>query len=161
ITEKLVNLQNENARLSERIMTLEKDGERQSSVSAHVRLSKTTPISGTERVMYDLEISNIGGAYDFQNGQFIAPVAGVYMFRVTLCLFANKQWMDLNIVKNDHVIGRVFSVDNQYHTCGSEALSIHFDAGDKIWVQRAAGTSLSLNQDHGWNSFTAILIHAD
>ncbi|XP_045198323.2 complement C1q-like protein 4 [Mercenaria mercenaria] len=161
ILEKLILLETEHVKLRERIENLEKQRKSPSKVSVHVRLSKATPLSGTERVKYDMEISNIGGAYDSKNGHFTAPVPGIYLIHVQLCLGSSGQWMDLNIVKDGAVVGRVFSGDHSYHSCGSEALNIHLKKGDNIWIVRETGKSTSLNQDHGWNSFKALLVLED
>ncbi|XP_045198873.2 complement C1q-like protein 4 [Mercenaria mercenaria] len=162
LIEKMINLQNENTKLSERLTALQLLLEgRQTAVSAHVRLSGNTPLSGSARVMYDVEISNIGEAYKFNSGQFTAPFGGVYLLHVTACLGSGGRWMTLNIMDNDKVIGRVFVGDSAYHTCGSETLSLHLDSGDNVWVERVAGSATWLNEDHGWNSFTATLLYAD
>jgi hypothetical protein len=159
--EQVVDLQKENVRLSERLSELEQSPSKKLAVSTHVRLSGSLPLAGTAKVMYDVEITNIGHAFNFQAGKFIAPVSGVYMFHVTACVGNGGQWMDLNIMDNDKVIGRVFAGDSQYCACGSEALSVHLKTGDSVWVQRTAGTSVTLNQDRGWNSFTAVLLDTD
>lgn len=159
--EKLNALQNANDQVALRTETLEENLMKRQAVAVHVRLSGHIPLVGTARVMYDVEITNIGNAYNFQKGEFTATVSGTYMISVTACLGPGGQWMDLNIIENDKVIGRVFSGDDAYHSCGSEALSIRLDEGDTVWVQRFAGSASTLNQEHGWNSFTAILIKAD
>lgn len=161
VVEKLINLRIELAKLDDRITDIELAEKKQPVVSTHVRLSGTTSLSGTERVMYDVEVSNIHEAYDFQTGQFTVPVAGVYLIHVNACLNNGGNWMDLNIVRDGSVIERVFVGDSSYHACGSKAMSIRFEVGDKIWVERVAGISANLNEDHGWNSFTATLVHSD
>ena len=161
LLEKLITLETEYVKLQKRIEDLEKQREGPIKVSAHVGLSKTTPISGRERVKYDVKILNIGGAYDLKNGLFTAPVPGLYLIHVQVCLGTSGQWIDLNIVKDGSVVGRAFSGDHNYHSCGTETLNIHLQQGDAVWVERTAGTATSLNQDHGWNSFKVILIHED
>lgn len=161
ILEKLIKLEAESSTQLERIKQFEKQQKKPTVVSAHVRLSKTTTVSGNERVKYDVEISNIGGSYDLKNGQFTAPVPGLYLIHVQLCLGTSGHWMDLNIVKEGAVIGRVFSGDHAYHSCGSELLNVHLNQGDTVWVVREAGLATSLNQDHGWNSFKAVLLLED
>lgn len=158
VIEKLIALDATNANLLKRIEQLEVQQKKPLVVSAHVRLSKTTILKNTDRVKYDVEISNIGGAYDLKNGHFTALVSGIYLIQVQLCLGDSEQWMDLNIIKDGAVIGRVFSGDKTFHSCGSEILNVHLKQGDKVWVVREAGPSTSLNQDHGWNSFKAVLL---
>jgi hypothetical protein len=161
LLEKLITLETEYAKLQQRIADLEKTRKNTTNVSVHVRLAKTTLLRGTERVKYDVEIYNTGGAYDLKNGLFEAPVPGLYLIHVQVCLGVSNQWIDLNIVKDGAVVGRVFSGDHNYHSCGSEALNLHLQQDDTVWVAREAGTATSLNQDHGWNSFKAILIQED
>ena len=108
--------------------------------------------------MYDVVISNIGKAYNLEKGQFVTPVAGIYMVIVQVCLGQSSQWIDLDIIKDGAIIGRVFSGDNIYHSCGSEAVSLYMDKGSEMSVVRVAGSATILNKDHGWNSFTAVLV---
>lgn len=161
ILEKLIKLESENAKQLERIVELEKQHKKSPVISVHVGLSKTTALSGNQRVKYDVEISNIGGAYDLNNGQFTATVSGLYLIQVQLCLGTGGDWMDLNILKDGAVIGRVFSGDSAYHSCGSELSNIHLKQGEQVWLVREAGKATSLNQDHGWNSFKAVLLQED
>ncbi|XP_045198325.2 complement C1q-like protein 4 [Mercenaria mercenaria] len=159
VIEKLISLQNENARLEERIKKLEQN--KHTAVSAYVRLSKTIPLGNSERVMYDIAVTNVGDAYDFQKGQFTAPVSGIYLVHLSACLGNGGQWMNLNIVHDGAVIGKLRSGDSAYVTCTSNSISIHLNVEDNVWIERDDGSSTGLNEDHGWNSFTASLIHAD
>ena len=162
LIEKLVTLQTENAKLVKRMSALEKRwNDRKKVVSAYIRLSDNTRVTGSMRVMYDLEMSNIGGGFNFELGQFTAPVSGIYLVHVTACLINGGRWIDLNVVEDDKVIGRVFAGDTVGHACGSETLSVHLKSNANIWVERTAGSATWLNEDHGWNTFTVTLLHAD
>ncbi|XP_053390137.1 complement C1q tumor necrosis factor-related protein 4-like [Mercenaria mercenaria] len=145
--------------LMDRISKLE--AQQRPAVSAYVRLSETTTLGTSGRVKYNIEITNIGGAYNFEASQFIVPVPGIYIVDVTACV-ANSEAMNINIIKDGLKIGVVRSGSPDYVDCSSASLSIHLDAGDNIWAERGEPSySHSLFEGRGWNSFAATLIHAD
>ena len=160
LMQKLVKLEQENEHLKERLVKLEQRG-KPISVAVKVRLSSNQDLAKHNRVLYDIVISNVGNAYDLEQGQFVAPVSGIYMISVQACLGQTNQWMDLDIIRDGAIIGRVFSGDHIYHSCGAEGISLHLDKGSKIWTVRVAGAATILNQDHGWNSFSAVLVQQD
>lgn len=159
IMERLLKLEAENANLKERVKQLEVS--RDAKVAFKVRLSATKTIPNANRVMYDLAMWNIGKAFDLQKSEFLVPVSGIYFLYVKACLGYSSKWLDLDIFKDGEMVGRVFSGDKSYHSCGSEGVSIHLDKGDKIWVSWVAGSTRDLNQDHGWNVFTGVLVMTD
>jgi len=157
LLERLIILEQESASLRQRIETLE----RQTSpvkVITEARLSKNYDIGANSRVMFDVEVSNVGGGFDFSRGEFTAPVNGTYLVFVQACLGFSNMWLDLNIVKDGAVVGRVFSGDDAYHSCGSETVVMELHSGNKLWVAKVAGPATVLNEDHGRNSFTVVLI---
>lgn len=159
LTERLLKLEQDNENLKDRISQLEAN--KTARVSVMARLLGNQNLGSNSRVRYDGEMWNIGKAYNFDDGEFVTPVSGIYLVAVTSCLSSGGQWMDLDIIKDGAIVGRVFSGDHSYHSCGSETISIHLEQGNKVWVNRVAGTATVLNQDHGWNTFTAVLIVAD
>jgi hypothetical protein len=158
IIESQINMKNEIARLSERLAAIEQKV-KQPTIATHVRLSQTTPLTGNQRVMYDVLVTNEGDGYDVESGQFTTYVPGLYLIHVTACML--RSWVDLNIVKDFTVFGRVFAGDGVYHNCGSEAITVRLREREKVWVERIEGSGTTLNQDHGWNSFTVTLLSAD
>ncbi|KAL4233292.1 positive regulation of adiponectin secretion [Mactra antiquata] len=159
LMERLIQLENENTQLAKRLTALETaQSKTKSRVSAHLRLSKTTHLANTDRVMYDIEVSNIGGAYSLNEGLFDTPISGIYLIHVNTCLNIGGKWIDLDIIKDGGIIGRVFSGDSAYHSCGSMLLSVYLNTHEKVWINRVAGSATNLNQDHGWNTLTIVLI---
>jgi len=156
LLEKLIILEQESASLRQRIETLERTAS-PAKVITEARLSKNHDIGANSRVMFDVEVSNVGGGFDFSRGQFTAPVNGTYLVFVQACL-GQAMWMDLNIVKDGAVVGRVFSGDDAYHSCGSETVVMELHSGNKLWVAKVAGPATVLNEEHGRNSFTVVLL---
>jgi len=157
VMEHLLKLEQENLELKDRIQQLEVN--QSARVAVKVRLLANQDVSSS-RVRYNVEMWNIGNAYDLDNAEFVTPISGIYFIVVQACLKSGGQWIDLDVIKDGATIGRVFSGDQAYYSCGSEATSIHLNKGDKIWVTKVAGSASILNQDHGWNTFTAVLVMA-
>ena len=160
VMERLVNLEQENTDLRDRVRQLEVN--KSARVAVKVRLLANQDVTSNSRVRYNVEMWNIGDAYDLDNAEFVTPFSGIYSIVTQVCLgYADAPWIDLDVIKDGATIGRVFSGNKVYHSCGSEATSIHLNKGDKIWVNKVAGTGTILNEDHGWNTFTAVLVLAD
>ena len=157
LLERLIILEQESASLRQRIETLERTTS-PVKVTTEARLSKNHAIGANSRVMYDVEVSNVGGGFDFALGEFTAPVNGTYLVFVQACLAGSNMWLDLDIVKDGAVVGRVFSGDDAYHSCGSETVVMELLSGNKLWVAKVAGPATVLNEEHGRNSFTAVLL---
>ena len=157
LLERLIILEQESASLRQRIETLERTTS-PVKVTTEARLSKNHAIGANSRVMYDVEVSNVGGGFDFARGEFTAPVNGTYLVFVQACLGFSNMWLDLDIVKDGAVVGRVFSGDDAYHSCGSETVVMELHSGNKLWVAKVAGPATVLNEEHGRNSFTAVLL---
>jgi hypothetical protein len=132
--EKLTYLENENSKLMDRISQLEQ--QMRPVVSVYVRLSKSVNVKLHERVMYDMEITNIGGAFNFKTGQLTAPVSGVYFISVSACLF-HAQYSNLDIIKDGLKIGVVRSGDLEWVDCSSGNVIFDIDRLtfpiDKLW----------------------------
>jgi len=108
-------------------------------------------------VLDDYEISNIVGAFDLENGVFMAPVDGTYYVFLQGCVASNA-WMTLAIMKDGAAIGKLLVGDADYHSCSSHSLVTELASGDKMWVVRVEGPTTVLNEDYAWNIFTAVLI---
>jgi len=157
LLEKLVILEQESAGLKQRIEQLEKTSS-PAKVIAEAWLSKDIDVGSNPRIMYDVEVSNVGGGFDFDNGEFTAPVNGTYLVFVQMCV-PSATWMNLDLFKNGAVVGRVFSGDDAYHSCGSSAMVLELTSGNKLWVARESGSATVLSDGgHGKNAFTAVLI---
>jgi len=156
LLEKLIILEQESASLRQRMETLERTAS-PAKVITEARLSKNQDIGANSRVMFDVEVSNVGGGFDFARGEFTAPVNGTYLMFVQTCL-GGSTFLDLNIVKDGAVVGRVFSGDDAYHSCGSETVVMELHSGNKLWIVKVAGPATVLNEEHGRNSLTVVLI---
>ena len=144
------------AHLEERIEQMERTTP-STKVIAQVRLSRDLNVALNSRVLYDIEVSNIGRAFDMERGEFTAPVNGTYFVFLQACVISNV-WMSLSIMKNDAEIGRLLVGDVDYHTCSSHSLVAELASGDKVWVAKVGGAA-SLSETNAWNTFTVVFDH--
>ena len=154
-TQRLADLGQESASLRQRIDQMERTTS--TKVITQVRLSRTSNVDLNARVLYDLEVSNIGGAFDLEHGEFTAPVDGTYYVFLQACV-SFTTYMDLAIMKDGAVIGKLLSGDVDYNSCSSHSLVTELATGDKMWVVRVGGNTAVLSELHAWNTFTAVLI---
>lgn len=157
IMESLINLKNENERLSRKIESLESIQQKPPIILSHVRLSKSTVLSGNQRVMYDVLVSNIGKAWDLDKSQFTAPIPGLYQIHLTACMGSGGPWADFDIIKDGVVMSRILVGDDSYHSCASDTAFLLLEADDNVWVERSAGHG-NPNEEHGWNTFAVTLL---
>jgi hypothetical protein len=91
---------------------------------------------------------------------FTAPVAGLYMFTLQLCI-ANEQYIYFEIVVDGEPILRSFGVDDfdKYNTGDSFSTAAILEAGSKVWVKKFGGTKkcICTVTDH-WNMFHGFLV---
>jgi len=156
LLEKLVILEQGSAGLKQRIEQLEKTSS-VAKVIAEARLSKDIDVGSNPRVMYDVEVSNVGGGFDFDNGEFTAPVNGTYFVFVQMCV-PSATWMNLDLFKDGAVVGRVFSGDDAYRSCGSSSMVLELTSGNKLWLARDRGNTVLADGGHGKNAFTTVFI---
>ncbi|XP_060552777.1 complement C1q-like protein 4 [Ruditapes philippinarum] len=122
-------------------------------------VKNTSPSSG-EVIIFQTVLTNIGSAYDHQSGMFTAPVAGLYIFTLQLCI-ADEQYIYFEIVVDDEPILKSVGVDdyNKWSTGDSFSTAAILEAGAKVWVKYHSGSKkcICTNTDH-WNMFHGFLV---
>jgi hypothetical protein len=163
IAEKFAKLEAENENLRETLANLEQRLEKSAPIAVYARLSTNRKPADKERIIYDAIITNKGKAYDAIKGQFTAPVSGIYVTSVMVCLgYASGQYMNVGIIKNGDILVKVRAGDAQYFACSSSQITVELETGDIVWAQREEGAShAELNNSQGWNTFTVTLINAN
>ncbi|VDN96697.1 unnamed protein product [Rodentolepis nana] len=78
-------------------------------------------------------ITNVGGAYDQHNGQFCAPIDGVYSFIVAISAQGNKQ-AAVRLMHNENHIFDVWSDSRPWSTATNHAIVI-MKKSDCVWLQ--------------------------
>jgi hypothetical protein len=108
-------------------------------------------------------VTNIGNRYHAHAGLFIASVAGVYVFHVTVFPL-DDQRAAFEIMRDGHMICEVYT---RNISGGGESLSgsscmatTHLAPGDEVWVQNKyhdGGDAANARE----NTFSGFLLQAD
>ncbi|XP_062604387.1 complement C1q-like protein 2, partial [Saccostrea cucullata] len=90
-------------------------------------------------VKFGLVITNIGGGYNNNTGQFTAPVKGVYFFDWTMVV-DNGDMFFTELVKNGNIVGYNHCAARRHSfekSCTATA-RIELQMGDKVWVRTSS-----------------------
>ncbi|XP_052813340.1 multimerin-1-like [Mya arenaria] len=107
-------------------------------VAFHAYMSATKCIGSHEVFIFDVEMTDLGGAYNNRDGIFDVPVAGIYVFTFTIYSdYSHEVRAELII---DGQVKSVLLADadevNDYHT-GTATVVVQVNAGDHVFVRRA------------------------
>ncbi|VDL14726.1 unnamed protein product [Hymenolepis diminuta] len=86
-----------------------------------------------QRVIMSNVITNVGGAYDKQKGQFCAPVGGVYSFIVAISAQGKKQ-AAVRLMHNENHIFDVWSDSAPWSTATNQAILL-LKKNECVWLQ--------------------------
>ena len=103
-------------------------------VAFFARLSTHTPkLQPGQDIVFNDVLTNIGSGYHNLHGNFVTPIAGVYVFHVNV--LSNAGHCHARLMKNGQVLAML---DNeQTYDRASTMAIIELDAGDDIAVQNA------------------------
>lgn len=94
-----------------------------------------------QTVVFSKVLSNVGGAYNNQDGVFTVPISGTYIFFCKITQSSNKYDMlfqfTLNgsAMTNNMVYGRS---DHAYRT-SSNLIVLQLIPGDRVWIKMVLG----------------------
>ncbi|VDK20026.1 unnamed protein product [Taenia asiatica] len=86
-----------------------------------------------QRAIMSHVVTNVGGAYDPEKGQFCAPVDGVYSFVVAISAQGRKQ-AAVRLMHNDNHIFDVWSDSAPWSTATNQAI-LMMKRNDCVWLR--------------------------
>lgn len=115
-----------------------------------------------ESMVFQTAIANIGLGYDVTTGIFTAPVQGVYLFTLQLCV-RNRKYIHVEILNGDFPLLKMHFVDDYDAAwdCMATSVPAFLTSGSRVWVKagRSADNALWENAAETWNMFSGILIN--
>ncbi|XP_053390925.1 uncharacterized protein LOC128553774 [Mercenaria mercenaria] len=124
---------------------------------------KKTAISNEETLVFSTTHFDVGSNYNNESGIFVAPVAGIYMFTLHLCLTVNKYiHFEIDTTKGPTLTGRFINDSSSYYGCQTATAVAELGIKEHVWIK--SGTSFSTGTL--WksasirNSFSGALISA-
>lgn len=123
-------------------------------------LTQTVSGSQSQILIFDDVALNIGDGYKVLHGNFLAPVAGTYLFTVHACSGnGHADVLDLNV--NGNNIGRVLAGSESFHACNTGTWVTHLSVGDDVYVSAGTyGDLVYVNPTYGRPNFLGVLISA-
>ncbi|KAL4230594.1 C1q domain [Mactra antiquata] len=143
-----------------------------SSKSLHVRqLPGEGPIAFTavldhevsnlgvdQNIVFNLVYTNIGNGYNAHHGTFVAPVAGVYVFHVTIF---TRLGHDVSCKMVVNGVGKVEVYVNaptgQFNTA-SQTLIVRLNKGDDVAIQNINTRDYIFSDSRAYDSFSGFLL---
>lgn len=119
----------------------------------------SNPIGNQSVLQCDQVVSNRGSSYNVTSGKFTAPVAGDYVFFLTITSVNNPGPVELVLVKDGPALELVHAAGSQsQRSQGSTLVTTHLAAGEQVWVRQQNGNAVG---GALWTLFTGYLLHAD
>ena len=118
----------------------------------------THPVSlgPLQTIEYDKVITNIGNAYETRDGQFSAPVSGVYLISATVYTTGNSVFTE--IVKNGKQLAAMYG-DHNDHSGHTIAVLLH--KTDRVWVRHFHDNNIAhiySDVDRYYCTFSGVLL---
>ena len=122
--------------------------------TAGVTSDNATWSSGT--LIFNVAISNNGNGYNPRTGVFTSPMAGTYVFYVTVVEYL-KQHLMVDIVQNSVSKVRLLGANDAAYQTGTNMVVLNLQKGDRVWVRHVSGTGYDTH-DVTLTTFTGFLI---
>ncbi|XP_052812299.1 complement C1q tumor necrosis factor-related protein 3-like [Mya arenaria] len=116
-------------------------------------------------IIFSEMLSNVGGGYNSASGKFTAPVAGTYLFTVSLCPIRGKS-IFFNIVTKEDVVANGHTYDVAGYLCVSGNAIVQLAANDVVYVKSTYTPDVLLQGglkddfDAKSNYFSGVLLHS-
>ena len=110
-----------------------------------------------QRIVFGSTVTNSGNGYNNNNGLFVTPVKGVYVFFATVLALPGKT-VETQIVRNDNNLGNIFSSDTTTYGSGSNMVVTNLELGDAVWVRVLGPINDRGTLDGGFSQFSGFLL---
>ena len=113
-------------------------------------------------VLFDKITTNLGQSYNPDNGIFICPFSGVYIFSLTT-LSREYHYMGGSITIESRTLGSTWGEDDRdnIEAQGSVTVVSECFPGQRVWVRTLADDMEMYGDTNGWYSvFSGLLFHA-
>ncbi|VDI44459.1 Hypothetical predicted protein [Mytilus galloprovincialis] len=148
IEKQLQTCQHKNAAMEDRIRTIEDnkyDSERglnrplraTTQVAFHARLKNDLTSIGTNQpIVFDDVTLNNGNAYNSGDGIFITPVAGVYVFALSIMVY-HEHHIKITLASTEGAIGDIYVDDGQFtFNSASNVFIARLNKGVHVWAKK-------------------------
>ncbi|XP_061197163.1 complement C1q-like protein 2 [Saccostrea echinata] len=89
-------------------------------------------------IKFEKTILNLGNHYHPEDGIFIAPVSGVYLFHWTINNYGDLAYT--NILVGGKVMSTTTTSVTSSYNSGSALVIVHVQKGEHVWIQTCCGS---------------------
>ncbi|XP_063431645.1 heavy metal-binding protein HIP-like [Mytilus trossulus] len=124
-------------------------------VAFHALLAKSVKLHAAQTVIFGIEITNIGKAYNTHTGLFKAPHDGLYFFSCTF-LKQSSTYLRIQLMKNEVEV-QLGHAETSNADSGSMIAVLYLKTGDIVKVRHHPNYGAETMHGH-WSFFTGYLI---
>ncbi|XP_060563831.1 heavy metal-binding protein HIP-like [Ruditapes philippinarum] len=154
IDEKMDNFSKEVQKIQELVLT--------PIIAFKANKANDISLGNNKVIVYSNIILNTGDSYNKDNGMFVAPVSGLYLFTAQVCL-KKSVWVSIGIVVNDSIVSKAGIGENVWEKCYTIDAITAVEKGNEVLVKCTAGCAnsdqLYESITYATNSFSGVLIH--
>ena len=126
------------------------------SFTANPSVSDLTTVNG-ERIIFNLTLNNIGQAYNPENGSFVCPRHGIYLFILNLYV---KEGITTSVAlyKDNQVVMRALAWAREiFRAHSGNTITVECLAGENLWLQATDNGRLhsGYSPDDNWKAARA------
>lgn len=130
------------------------DDHQKNPVAFYAGLTKYTSLSGSHTIVYDKIYTNLGQAYDPNNGKFRAPVNGMYYFSCSLLSYGGS--FHFILMKNNTRLSLGYG--HEGGDSGSVTGTVILSKGDVMSIQHHPAVGSEKVHGDEYSIFTEYLI---
>lgn len=126
-------------------------------VAFHARLKNDLTTIGTyQPIVFDDVTLNNGNAYNSGDGIFITPVAGVYVFALSI-MVVREHHISITLKSTDGVIGIIYVDDGQFtFNSASNVFLTRLNKGVHVWARKEGANGNFLHG--GYSTISGFLL---
>lgn len=121
--------------------------------TVHFSKADVTGLGLNQPVVFDVVQYNAGGGYDKNTGIFTAPIAGTYVFTLSLQRHGSDGTTIIMVIKKGNTVLGVAEAGYSPHEHGTMVATTHLTQGDVISVQTTYGSVVYGSQNTAFSGF--------
>ena len=115
--------------------------------------------SGTQIIVFNTEIVNVGEDMSSHTGVFTCRIPGVYYFTFTFNAYAHSSYgIDVKLMMNNVVRARMYMTAFSKYNMQSQSVILNLAKNDEVWLVAHANTYIYPDRER--NTFSGFLINA-
>ena len=102
-----------------------------------IKVGNQDNIGINQNILFDHVELNEGNGFHVNQGVFIAPTTGIYVFSFTIMRHPMNSYMHADLMLNGRIIAKAHGAPGSTWDQGSHTVFLNVHAGDDVWVQNA------------------------